>query len=93
MELLKTARGLSPFDLNFRNLIDAWTLEAAKYEYLVAQTAMIERAKKRLNAQLQKAKLEESVPMRPSPARLASQQSKAASESKAAGSRMRKRSR
>jgi hypothetical protein len=62
VEMMKTARGLSPFDFYFRNLIDTWTLEAARYEYLVAQTAMIERAKKRLNAQLQKAKLEESVP-------------------------------
>jgi hypothetical protein len=60
--MMKTARGMSPFDFYFRNLIDTWTLEAAKYEYLVAQTAMVERTKKRLNAQLQKAKLEESVP-------------------------------
>jgi len=62
VEMMKTARGLSPFDFKFRNLIDMWTLEAARYEYLVAQSAMVERARKRLNAQLQKAKLEESVP-------------------------------
>ncbi len=86
VELMKTARGLSPFDFKFRSLIDAWTLEAAKYEYLVAQTAMIERDKKRMNAQLQKAKIEESVPTAPSAGKTASADKKAGSESKVASS-------
>jgi hypothetical protein len=62
VEMIKTARGLSPFDFYFRNLIDSWTLEAARYEYLPAQAAVIDRTRKRLNAELRKAKLEETVP-------------------------------
>ncbi|MGB6066405.1 MAG: hypothetical protein WBG50_16510 [Desulfomonilaceae bacterium] len=62
VEMVKTARGMSPFDFFFRNLIDGWTLQAARYEYLPAQAAMIKRERRRLKAQLQKEKLEETVP-------------------------------
>ncbi len=65
VELVKTARGLSPFDYSFRNLIDMWMLEAARYEYLPAQAAMFERERQRRIARLQKEKLEETVPAEP----------------------------
>jgi hypothetical protein len=86
VQLMKTARGLSPFDPTLRGLVDAWTLEAAKYEYLPAQAAMLQRAKKRMNIQFQKAKLEETVPTEPASGKGAGAVKKsAASENKVAG--------
>jgi hypothetical protein len=88
VQMMKTARGLSPFDPSFRGLIDAWTLEAAKYEYLPAQAAMLERAKKRMNVQFQKAKIEETVPTEPASGKGASAMKKTAAsqdENKVAG--------
>ena len=47
-EFLKTARGLSPFDLSYKDLIRAFIMEAADFESLPAEVAEEEREQKLL---------------------------------------------
>jgi hypothetical protein len=64
IELVKQARGMAPFEVKFRHLIDVWTQQAAVYEMIVAITAAEDREKKRLAAKVQAAKPEMAVPAR-----------------------------
>jgi len=62
IELVKQARGIAPFEVKFRHLIDVWTRQAAMYELVGALAAVEEREKKRLAAKVQAAKPEMAVP-------------------------------
>jgi len=48
IQILKTARKLAPFDMKFRDLLDDSIITLARYEYGVANTAMVERAAERV---------------------------------------------
>jgi len=65
IEMVKVARGMAPFEVKFRHLIDIWTRQAAIYELIIALTAAEEREKKRLTAKVQAAKPEMAVAARP----------------------------
>lgn len=65
IDMMKAARGLAPFDVKFRHLIDASIVQAALYESLGALTAKEEREKKRLKVKLEEAKPEVAVPGKP----------------------------
>ncbi|MBI4962801.1 MAG: hypothetical protein HY913_05950 [Desulfomonile tiedjei] len=65
IEMIKVARGMAPFEVKFRHLIDNWTRQAAIYELVVALAAAEDREKKRLAAKVQAAKPEMAVAARP----------------------------
>ncbi|MBI4966056.1 MAG: hypothetical protein HY913_22440 [Desulfomonile tiedjei] len=48
IHILRTARKLAPFDMKFRDLLDDSIIKLARYEYEVANTAMVERAAERV---------------------------------------------
>jgi len=53
IQTLKTARKLAPFDMKFRDLLDDSIIKLARYEYEVANTAMVERAAERVRSFLE----------------------------------------
>ena len=61
IELLKTARGMSPFDLWFRDNIRTYIFLAAMYESLPAEAAAEERERKRIKLRTKKAGAERSM--------------------------------
>jgi hypothetical protein len=54
IDFLKTARGLSPFDLKFRDQIRQYIVLAAKYESLPAEVAAEDRRRKRIALEMKK---------------------------------------
>ena len=61
IEMIKLARGLSPFDRELRDDVDRWLWKAAWYQFVVPETAANERERKRRMAKLEQTNPEESA--------------------------------